>query len=244
MGFGLSTNWEMELLRADLVRLAGPERAARLEPQYPRGNPSSSRPATSYAGEGDDLAEQIAARARVARPRHARDRLQQLGRVGRALGDGQAAARVRPAPDLHRSRTSGTRPTSPATTTACAAPPCRPTRSPCSARPSMSRTGLHERDGRHPGPVRRAAERRRRAACTSSRASWREAEVVREEIQVKGRRRARGARRDRHPPRPDREARCAIQISTKKIEFSRFTIYSRRLKSFSIITSNFKSGFT
>ena len=39
MGFGLSTNWEMELLRAQLVRLAGPERAARLEPQYPRGNP-------------------------------------------------------------------------------------------------------------------------------------------------------------------------------------------------------------
>ena len=24
MGFGLSTNWEMELLRADLVRAAGP----------------------------------------------------------------------------------------------------------------------------------------------------------------------------------------------------------------------------
>ena len=32
MGFGLSTNWEMELLRARIVRLAGPERAARLEP--------------------------------------------------------------------------------------------------------------------------------------------------------------------------------------------------------------------
>src|SRR5204862_5995390 len=39
MAFGLSTNWELELLRAELVRVAGPERAARLEPNYPRGTP-------------------------------------------------------------------------------------------------------------------------------------------------------------------------------------------------------------
>jgi len=34
MAFGLSTNWELELLRAELVRDAGPERAARLETQW------------------------------------------------------------------------------------------------------------------------------------------------------------------------------------------------------------------
>jgi penicillin G amidase len=60
MGFGLSTNWEMELLRARIVRLAGPERAAKLEPQYPRGNPIVVKPGQPYAGEGSDIAEQIA----------------------------------------------------------------------------------------------------------------------------------------------------------------------------------------
>ena len=61
MGFGLSTNWEMELLRADLVRAAGPERAARLEPQYPPANPVVTAPGDVYAGEGVDIAAQIAA---------------------------------------------------------------------------------------------------------------------------------------------------------------------------------------
>ena len=61
MGFGLSTNWEMELLRADLVRAAGPERAARLEPQYPPENPVVTSPGDVYAGKGVDIAAQIAA---------------------------------------------------------------------------------------------------------------------------------------------------------------------------------------
>jgi penicillin amidase len=60
VGFGLSTNWEMELLRAHIVRLAGPERAAKLEPQYPRGNPIVVQPGRPHAGEAGDLAEQIA----------------------------------------------------------------------------------------------------------------------------------------------------------------------------------------
>ena len=60
MAFGLSTNWEMELLRARLARFAGPERAARLEPNYPRGNPIVSAPGDVWTGEGADLAEQIA----------------------------------------------------------------------------------------------------------------------------------------------------------------------------------------
>ena len=61
MGFGLSTNWEMELLRAGLVRVAGAERAARLEPQYPPANPIVRAPGDVYAGEGVDIAAQIAA---------------------------------------------------------------------------------------------------------------------------------------------------------------------------------------
>ncbi len=59
MAFGLATNWELELLRAQLVREAGAERAARLEPQYPRGNPFVTAPGQVYAGRGNDLASQI-----------------------------------------------------------------------------------------------------------------------------------------------------------------------------------------
>jgi penicillin amidase len=59
MGFGLSANWEMELLRARIVQIAGPERAAKLEPQYPRGTPIVVKPGQPYAGEGNDIAEQI-----------------------------------------------------------------------------------------------------------------------------------------------------------------------------------------
>ena len=61
MGFGLSTNWEMELLRAEIVRAAGPERAARLEPRYPPANPVVTSPGDVYAGDGTDVAAQIAA---------------------------------------------------------------------------------------------------------------------------------------------------------------------------------------
>jgi penicillin amidase len=60
MAFGLSTNWELELLRAQLVREAGPERTERLEPRYPRANPIVVAPGEMYAGNGADLAAQIA----------------------------------------------------------------------------------------------------------------------------------------------------------------------------------------
>jgi penicillin amidase len=59
MAFGLSTNWEMELHRAQLVREAGVERAVKLEPQYPRENPLVMAPGDVYAGRGSDLAHQI-----------------------------------------------------------------------------------------------------------------------------------------------------------------------------------------
>jgi penicillin amidase len=57
--FGMSTNWERELLRADLVRELGEERAAKLDPVYPKGNPVSMTPGVGYSGNGLALAEQI-----------------------------------------------------------------------------------------------------------------------------------------------------------------------------------------
>jgi penicillin G amidase len=59
LAFGLSTNWERELLRADMVRELGPELAARLDPVYPRGHPVIVSPGGAFAGEGLALAEQI-----------------------------------------------------------------------------------------------------------------------------------------------------------------------------------------
>src|SRR5436309_6797049 len=59
LSFGLSTNWERELLRADLVRELGEERAVRLDPTYPKGNPVVLQPGHGFEGDGLDRAEQI-----------------------------------------------------------------------------------------------------------------------------------------------------------------------------------------
>jgi len=59
LSFGLSTNWERELLRAEMIRELGPELTARLEPAYPRGNPVILEPAQPWDGDGLALAEQI-----------------------------------------------------------------------------------------------------------------------------------------------------------------------------------------
>jgi penicillin amidase len=59
LSFGLSTNWERELLRADLVRHLGEEKAALIDPSYPKGNPIATRPGDGFTGEGLELAEQI-----------------------------------------------------------------------------------------------------------------------------------------------------------------------------------------
>ncbi len=57
LAFGLSTNWEKELLRSDMTRELGPELAARLDPGYPADNPIvTSEP---WSGDGLGLAEQI-----------------------------------------------------------------------------------------------------------------------------------------------------------------------------------------
>jgi len=60
LSFGLSTNWESELLRADMARELGEEVAARLDPTYPVGNPVVTRPGQGFSGDGRALADQIA----------------------------------------------------------------------------------------------------------------------------------------------------------------------------------------
>jgi len=57
LAFGLATNWERELLRADMVRELGAELTARLDPGYPRGNPIVDQ--SPWSGDGLDLVEQI-----------------------------------------------------------------------------------------------------------------------------------------------------------------------------------------
>jgi penicillin amidase len=57
LAFGLSTNWEKELLRADMTRELGPELAARLDPAYPADNPVVTQ--EPWSGDGLGLAEQI-----------------------------------------------------------------------------------------------------------------------------------------------------------------------------------------
>jgi penicillin amidase len=57
LAFGLSTNWERELLRSDMLRELGPELTARLDPVYPADNPVVDQ--TPFTGEGMPLVEQI-----------------------------------------------------------------------------------------------------------------------------------------------------------------------------------------
>ncbi len=57
LAFGLSTNWEKELLRSDMTRALGPELAARLDPGYPAENPIVTE--ETWSGDGTGLAEQI-----------------------------------------------------------------------------------------------------------------------------------------------------------------------------------------
>ena len=57
LAFGLSTNWERELLRADMLRALGPELTARLDPAYPAENPVVTQEA--WNGDGLAIVEQI-----------------------------------------------------------------------------------------------------------------------------------------------------------------------------------------
>jgi penicillin amidase len=60
LSFGLSTNWERELLRAEMARELGPELTARLDPGYPAGHPVTTAPGIGWTGDGLELSEQIA----------------------------------------------------------------------------------------------------------------------------------------------------------------------------------------
>ncbi|MET0557150.1 MAG: penicillin acylase family protein [Solirubrobacterales bacterium] len=57
LAFGLSTNWERELLRADMVRMLGAELTAKLDPTYPADNPVVDQEA--WSGDGLAIVEQI-----------------------------------------------------------------------------------------------------------------------------------------------------------------------------------------
>ena len=93
LSFGLSTNWERELLRAEMVRELGPERTQRIDPVYPAGNPVVLRPGEGFEGDGSTLADQIARlRSEIGARRRGR-RLQQLGDQRQALDDRRPADR-------------------------------------------------------------------------------------------------------------------------------------------------------
>jgi penicillin G amidase len=57
MAFGLANNWEHELLRSDMARALGPELAARLDPDYPAGNPIVTQ--QPWSGDGLAVVDQI-----------------------------------------------------------------------------------------------------------------------------------------------------------------------------------------
>ena len=60
IALGFSTNMETELFRAELVAGIGAEKAARLEPQYPGGNPVVTQPGVPWSGDPLQVAAQIA----------------------------------------------------------------------------------------------------------------------------------------------------------------------------------------
>jgi len=57
LAFGLATNWERELLRADMVRDLGPEAAAKLDSTYPADSPIATQ--EHWSGDGAAIAAQI-----------------------------------------------------------------------------------------------------------------------------------------------------------------------------------------
>jgi penicillin G amidase len=60
LSLGLSTNWERELLRAEMARELGPELAARLDPSYPSGNPIVLDPGAPFFDvDGLRISEQL-----------------------------------------------------------------------------------------------------------------------------------------------------------------------------------------
>ena len=91
LAFGLSSNWERELLRAEMARDLGEELATKLDPNYPAGNPIVPRARfTRCPRRRPHALRADRPPAGVTRPHGRGDRFQQLGCQRRALGDGQA----------------------------------------------------------------------------------------------------------------------------------------------------------
>ena len=200
LALGLSTNWERELIRADMVRDLGPELAARLDPGYPEGNPVALEPGSEWRGAGIALSAQI-------------DVLREaLGLAPEATGSNNWAVSPR------RSATG---------TALLAGDPHLPPSMPgityelglevggsdlprrlvprpdrdCIRPERRRRLVVHQHDGRRHGSVRRAGARRavrvpRRAAATLAH---------RGVDRGQGALRARAAHRPRHPSRPARQ---------------------------------------
>jgi penicillin amidase len=59
IALGFLTNMESELFRADLVARVGAEKAARLEPRYPRGSPVVLDPGTPWVGDALGVVDQL-----------------------------------------------------------------------------------------------------------------------------------------------------------------------------------------
>ena len=162
LAFGLSTNWERELLRADMVRELGPRADRPPRPHLPRRQPGRHPGSLERRRARDRRADRRG--AALDRPRRRGQRLQQLGRQRRPLGDRLAADRRRPAPapehagHLVRGQPAPRR-------------ALRPRR--LAARDAGRLHGpeqrrlldLHQRHGRRPGPLRRA-DRGRHATCS------------------------------------------------------------------------------
>ena len=68
LAFGLSTNWERELLRADMVRALGPELTARLDPAYPARQPDRRPDRLERRGPAAGRADRRGAAKRSASP--------------------------------------------------------------------------------------------------------------------------------------------------------------------------------
>ena len=97
LSFGLSTNWERELLRADLVRELGEERAAKIDPDLSEGQPGRAAPgrawrATAWGSPSRSAA--CASRSGSRRPRAART-------TGRSAGKRSATGGALLAGDPH-----------------------------------------------------------------------------------------------------------------------------------------------
>ena len=99
LAFGLSTNWERELLRAEMARELGAELAARLDPGYPRGNPVVLTPGEAWTGDGLGAGRADRARSRTRSASRSRRAARTTGRsAATRSATGGAAARRRPAP--------------------------------------------------------------------------------------------------------------------------------------------------